>query len=274
MSHTTVTFKDSTQQRIDMRWLSKLCKAQNEDESIDNLSILVGKEKVSIRDLFKITGKIPNEKIVLENPTTKMDYVGHELTKGLRLTVTGNIGHFAGTVLSGGTLKVEGDVCDFAGCGMKKGLIDISGNGGDYIGGAPVGEKKGMSGGTILIHGNAANFTGDLMRRGLIMVVGNIGNYCGSRMIAGTITNLGGIGKQAGVGMRRGTLLLPHKPKDVITGFHDCGRHSLGYLTLLMHELRRHHSAFRSLHPMRRRVQRYIGDAAVDGQGEMLVWIG
>ena len=132
----------------------------------------------------------------------------------------------------------------------------------------------GMTGGSILIHGSAGDFTGDLMRRGIIMVVGNIGDYCGSRMIAGTITNLGTIGKQVGVGMRRGTILLPHKPKDVISGFHDCGRHSLGYLTLLLHELRRHDSTFQSLHPMRRRVQRYQGDTAVGGQGEMLIWIG
>ena len=176
--------------------------------------------------------------------------------------------------MAGGTLKINGDVQDYSGCAMSKGMIEVSGNGGDYTGGAPAGAKKGMSGGTILIHGDTGSFTGDLMRRGIIMVVGNIGDYCGSRMIAGTITNLGTIGKQVGVGMRRGTILLPHKPKDLITGFHDCGRHSLGYLTLLLNELRRHDSTFRSLHPMRRRVQRYQGDTAVGGHGEMLIWIG
>lgn len=274
MSHTTVTFKSDVQQRIDMRWLSELSAKSNSTNQIEKHSLLVGSEQVNVGDLFDISGKVPNEKIVLENSTTKMDYVGYALSNGLRFQVKGNVGHYAGAKLAGGKLKVDGNVQDFAGSGMSKGLVEISGNGGDYAGGAAAGEKKGMSGGTILIHGNAANFTGDLLRRGLIMVVGNIGDYCGSRMIAGTIANLGGIGKQVGVGMRRGTLLLPHKPKDVITGFHDCGRHSLGYLTLLLHELRRHHSTFRSLHPMRRRVQRYLGDAAVGGQGEMLIWIG
>ena len=274
MSHTTVTYKGNTQQRIDMRWLSEVSTKSNNASQIENLSLLVGNEDINVGDLFEITGKVPNEKIVLENPNTKMDYVGFALSQGLRFQVKGNIGHYAGAQLSGGKLKVDGDVQDFAGCGMSKGLVEISGNGGDYIGSAFVGKKKGMSGGTVLIHGNAGNFTGDLLRRGIIMVVGNIGDYCGSRMIAGTIANLGGIGKQVGAGMRRGTLLLPHKHKDVITGFHDCGRHSLGYLTLLLHELRRHHSLFRSLHPMRRRVQRYLGDASVGGQGEMLIWIG
>lgn len=274
MSHTTVTYKGNVNQRISMHWLSEVNEILNSVTKIEKHTILVGSENVSVGDLFEITGKIPNEKIVLENPTTKMDYVGCGLTKGSRFQVKGNVGHYAGAKLSGGKLKIDGGAQDFVGCGMKNGLIEISNNAGDYTGGAPVGEKSGMSGGTILIHGDAANFTGDLMRRGIIMVVGNIGDYCGSRMIAGTITNLGGIGKQVGIGMRRGTILLPHKPKDVITGFHDCGRHSLGYLTLLLNELRRHHSTFRSLHPMRRRVQRYIGDAAVGGQGEMLIWIG
>jgi formylmethanofuran dehydrogenase subunit C len=157
---------------------------------------------------------------------------------------------------------------------MTKGLLEVSGNANDYLGGAYAGDKKGMNGGTILVHGNSGNFTGDLLRRGSIMVVGHIGDYCASRMIAGTITNLGTIGKQVGVGMRRGTILLPHKPKDVLTGFHDCGRHNLGYLTLLLHELRQYKSTFQSLHPMRRRVQRYIGDTTVGGQGELLIWIG
>ena len=274
MSHTTVTFKGNTHQRLDMRWLSEASANTTSLAQIENYSILVGNEKNNVGDLFEFSGKIPNEKIILENSTTKMDYIGYGLRHGVRFQVKGDVGHYAGAQLSGGKLKVDGDVQNYAGCGMTKGLIEVSGNAGDYVGSAAAGEKKGMSGGSVLIHGNAANFTGDLMRRGLIMVVGNIGDYCGSRMIAGTITNLGGIGKQVGVGMRRGTLLLPHKPKDVITGFHDCGRHSLGYLTLLLHELRRHHSTFRSLHPMRRRVQRYMGDAAVNGQGEMLIWIG
>ena len=274
MSHTTVTYKGSAQTRLDMRWLSDAICQADKNASINNRKILVGKENVAVGELFEISGSITTDQIVLENSTAKMDYIGHALPADISITVKGNCGHYIGAELAGGNLKIEGDVEDFAGCTMASGLIEVTGNSGDYIGSAYAGAKKGMSGGTVLIQGNAGNFTGDLMRRGTIMVVGNIGDYCGSRMIAGTIANLGTIGKQVGVGMRRGTLLLPHKPKDVISGFHDCGRHSLGYLTLLLHELRRHDSMFQSLHPMRRRVQRYMGDSAVGGQGEMLVWIG
>jgi len=278
MTHTTVTYKSNSQtsdlkQRLDMRWLSEAVVNACSVNAAKNLPLQLGNQKSSVGDFFDIEGSFTNE-VVLENATAKMDYIGHALAEKTCLTVKGDVGHFSGAKLSGGKLIIDGNTLDYTGCGMSKGLIEVSGNTNDYLGGADAGSKKGMLGGTILVHGNSGHFTGDLMRRGTIMVVGHIGDYCASRMIAGTITNLGTIGKQVGVGMRRGTLLLPHKPKDVLTGFHDCGRHNLGYLTLLLHELRQYKSTFQSLHPMRRRVQRYIGDTTVGGQGEMLIWIG
>ena len=257
-----------------MRWLSHAINQSTNSDDAKKLPLQFDNEKTNVGDVFEISGSLSNQPIVLENSNQSMDYLGHALTKNSELTVNGDVGHFSGAKLAGGKLIVDGNTQDYAGCGMSKGLIEITGNANDYLGGAFAGDKKGMSGGTILVHGNSGNFTGDLLRRGTIMVVGNIGNYCASRMIAGTITNLGTIGKQVGVGMKRGTILLPHKPKDVLTGFHDCGRHNLGYLTLLLDDLRQYKSTFQSLHPMRRRVQRYIGDTTVGGQGEMLIWIG
>lgn len=278
MTRTIVTYKGSAdteiKQRLDMRWLSNALNQSIKVDAVKNLPLHVGNEKFSVGELFDITGTSTSQQVILKNTNQSMDYVGHGLQSNIELTVNGDVGHFAGAELAGGTLKIDGNTQDYTGCSMKKGFLEINGNSKDYLGGAYVGDKKGMNGGTILVHGNSGNFTGDLMRRGTIMVVGHIGDYCASRMIAGTVTNLGTIGKQVGVGMRRGTILLPHKPKDVLTGYHDCGRHNLGYLTLLLHELRQYKSTFQSLHPMRRRVQRYIGDTTVGGQGELLIWIG
>lgn len=274
MTHTTVTYKGSSSQRLDMRWLSEAISQSSSSDVAKKSPIQIGNVKTSIGELFDIDGSFSNQAVTLENSNSQMDYVGHALASDFELTVKGDVGHFTGAKLAGGKLVVDGSTQNYAGCAMTKGLLEVSGNANDYLGGANAGDKKGMNGGTILVHGNSGNFTGDLLRRGSIMVVGNIGDYCASRMIAGTITNLGTIGKQVGVGMRRGTILLPHKPKDVLTGFHDCGRHNLGYLTLLLHELRQYKSTFQSLHPMRRRVQRYIGDTTVGGQGELLIWIG
>lgn len=274
MSHTTVTYKGSVEQRIDMRWLSKAITQSLNSEQILKETIAIGNQQTTIGELFNISGDNTSSDYVLENATQKMDYIGHALTQSNTLTVMGDCGFYTGAQLLGGRIKIEGNTHDFSGCGMSKGLIEISGNCGNHTGSAFTGGKKGMSGGTILVHGNSGNFTGELMRRGLIMIVGDIGDHCANRMIAGTITNLGATGKHVGAGMKRGTLLFPHKPENISPGFHDCGRHSLGYLTLLLHEIRRFKSAFQSLHPMRRRVQRYIGDTTVEGQGELLVWIG
>lgn len=274
MTHTTVTFKGDVAQRIDMRWLSHAINESVSSNAVKETALQINKQNITVNDLFTIDGDFSNQKVVLENPSQQMDYLGHELKANKELEIAGDVGHFAGASLAGGKVVIKGNAQDYAGCSMANGHLEITGNTNDYTGGAYAGEKRGMSGGTILVHGNSRHFTGDLLRRGTIMVVGNIGDYCASRMIAGTITNLGTIGKQVGVGMRRGTILLPHKPKDVLTGFHDCGRHNLGYLTLLLDDLRQHDSMFQSLHPMRRRVQRYIGDTTVGGQGELLIWIG
>ena len=273
MSHTTVTYKGSVQQRIDMRWLSDVIAQSLTNEQALKLNITIGNEQTNVGDFFEVSGTSSNE-YILENASSNMDYIGSALKNDAKLSVNGDCGHYAGEQLDGGTITIQGNTQDFVGSGMSSGLLEITGNCGNYVGSALTGEKKGMSGGTVLVHGNIGDFAGDLMRRGTIMVVGNIGDHCASRMIAGTITNMGTIGKQVGVGMRRGTLLFPHKPENMAAGFHDCGRHSLGYLTLLLHELRRYKSEFQMLHPMRRRVQRYMGDTSVGGQGELLVWIG
>ena len=271
---TTITFDGQVNTRIDMRWINTaLSDACNADQA-KKLTIPVGNKTTEIGEIFDISGDFTNQSIILENATPKLDYVGHALPEGICFTIHGSCGHYCGAELAGGKLVIHGSTLDYTGCSMNKGLLEIKQNTGNYTGGAYAGHKKGMSGGTVLIHGNAGDFTGDLMRRGIIMVVGSIGDYCGSRMIAGTITNLGSVGQNVGKGMRRGTLLFHELPKEIGSAFMNCGRHNLGYLTLLLHELRTHDSEFRSLHSMRRRVQKYMGDTSVGGLGEILIWIG
>lgn len=274
MGNTTVTFNGAIHQRIDMRWMHHAILQDCSAKQTKKLSLFIGNQSVEVGELFDIKGKLSSENLILENSNSKFDYVGYSLPTGMTLTVTQECGHYAGAELAGGHLIIQGNTQHYTGCAMSKGAVKVTGNCGNYVGGAYAGQKKGMSGGLILTHGNTGDFTGDLMRRGTIMVTGNIGNHCASRMIAGTITNLGSIGKEVGIGMRRGTLLLPKLPKNMNPGFQNCGRHNLGYLTLLLHELRICDSAFQALHPMRRRVQRYLGDSAVGGLAEILIWIG
>ncbi|MFM2434176.1 MAG: hypothetical protein RL063_155, partial [Pseudomonadota bacterium] len=155
-----------------------------------------------------------------------------------------------------------------AACNMVKGLLMIDGNTGEFLGGGSAGQRKGMRGGTVLVKGNAGDRAGDQMRRGLILIEGNAGDYCGSRMIAGTIGVMGNVGMYAGFNMKHGTLLLLKKP-TVHATMQDCGMHTMPFLSLLYQSFSKLDSQFSRLHSQR--VQRWVGDAACNGNGEILL---
>ena len=273
MSKLVLTYKDNTPFRMDMRWLSQALL----DPNIVDLSkaeVPLDAPGAAAGDLFSIDGPRDAKEIVVKNSTATLDYLGYGLGHEYQLEIEGDSGFYTAANLSGGKVIANGNTSDYSACGMNAGLFEINGNCGDYLGSAESGEKRGMSGGTILVRGDTGDFAGDLMRRGMILVEGDIGNYCASRMIAGTIAAQGAVGKFAGQNMKRGTLLFPHKPETMLPTFADNGRHNLGYLTILLREILSYESKFRQLHIARRRVQRYIGDRTVGGQGEVLVWIG
>ncbi len=129
-----------------------------------------------------------------------------------------------------------------------------------------------MSFGSIICQGDVGDRVGDQMRRGLILIDGNAGDYAGSRMVAGTIGVYGSVGKYVGYGMKRGTILLKNKT-DFHATFHatiqDCGTHNLPFLALLFQSFKTLPSKFNTL--KNQRVQRFAGDVACNGNGEILV---
>jgi formylmethanofuran dehydrogenase subunit C len=150
---------------------------------------------------------------------------------------------------------------DFIGYKMSRGSITIEGDCGDFLG-------ANMHGGNIICHGSAGDRLGDQMRRGLILIDGNAGDYCGSRMIAGTIGVYGKVGKYAGFSMKRGTILLTQNPTLHAT-IQDCGAHTLPFLALLCSAFKPFLTKFNTIKTSR--VQRYAGDLACNGNGEVLV---
>ncbi len=92
-------------------------------------------------------------------------------------------------------------------------------------------------------------------------------------MVAGTIAVLGKVGPKPGYAMRRGTLLLCEIPEQLPSTLNDCGEHNLGFLLLLMKSFATLDTRFAELNNGNRRVHRYAGDLAVDGKGELLVWV-
>jgi formylmethanofuran dehydrogenase subunit C len=125
-----------------------------------------------------------------------------------------------------------------------------------------------MSHGSIICQGDVGDRVGDQMRRGLILVDGNTGDYLASRMVAGTIGVYGNVGQYAGFGMKRGTILLKNKT-DFHATIQDCGTHHLPFLALLSQSFKLLPSKFNTF--KNQRVQRFAGDLACNGNGEILV---
>ena len=237
---------------------------------IASLMLSDGRNQLRVDAVFEISGAPITDAIHtihFKDSSRKLDYLGAHINSG-SLEISGDVGAYLGFNLNGGTIHCHGNTAAFAACNMAKGLLIIDGNTGEFLGGASAGQRKGMHGGTVLVKGNAGDRAGDQMRRGLMLIEGNAGDYCGSRMIAGTIGVMGNVGMYAGFNMKHGTLLLLKKPALHAT-MQDCGMHTLPFLSLLYQSFSKLDSQFSGLHTQR--VQRWVGDAACNGNGEILL---
>ena len=236
---------------------------------IGALGLRCGNRTLRVRDIFRVAGGDAGRLRVLGS-TARLDAVGAGLQAGL-IEVDGPVGAQLGSQMAGGSIRVDGDAGVWAGCGMSGGTITITGKAGDFVGAALPGERAGMTAGTIHIHGDAGDRVGDRQHRGLIIVEGDVGDYCGSRMLAGTIMVLGASGRYVGAGMRRGTIILRHRPRLIAATFNSCGALEMEMLRLLFRQLPRVHRRLASLKALRPLAERFAGDLAVGGKGEVLI---
>lgn len=266
MSALTFTLKTVLQQSIDCSALTPDKLAGKTIAEITDIPLTNSKSPVLAGEIFEITGE-DTQHLIFNGDCSMLNYLGAGMSSG-SITVQGNAGAYLGYRMSGGSITCTGSSDDFAACCMRGGLLTIHGNTGHYLSAGTDGLRKGMLGGTVIIKGNAGDRVGDQMRRGLILIEGNVGDYCGSRMIAGTIGVLGNAGMYAGFNMRRGTLLFKQSPTLHAT-LQDCGMHTLPFLSLLTKSFAELDTAFK--HFKLNRVQRFVGDAANQGNGEILV---
>lgn len=256
-------------QRIDMSGFMPQKLAGKSLAEIEKLPLWQGNQQVEAAELFKFKGK-PGEEITIQSESDRLDQIGAGLNGGT-IRVEGNAGAYLGRGMLDGNIELSGDAGVAAGCAMSGGNLSIQGNAGDFLGGAITGERRGMRGGTILVKGSAGDRAGDLMRRGTIVIEGNCGDYCASRMVAGSLVVLGQVGKQTGLGMRRGTLITSSMPNSLPATFNHNGTHHLSFLSLFSKSLKAHPS-LPDLTQRGNRVERWLGDLACDGKGEILVW--
>ena len=266
MSALTFSLKTTLQQRVDCSPLIPDNLAGKSVGDIAAIELSSGNRMLRVDSLFEISGSNASH-IEFKNCNKKLDYIGSRMQSG-SISIHGGAGSYLGLQMNNGAITLYGDADAFAASGMSGGLLHIHGNAGDFLAGAIVGDRAGMRGGTVIVTGNAGDRAGDQMRRGMVLIEGNAGSYCASRMLAGTIAVLGTVGDFAAYGMQRGTLLLTQEARLHAT-IQDCGIHTLPFLSLMFKSFSNLPTKF--AHINKNRVQRFAGDIANDGKGEILV---
>lgn len=268
----TLRQTQATAQRLDLSGLLPESLAGMSDTDIRSLPMHVGNQRLPLGELFELeTGDGPDDELLLVPLDTKLDYVGAGMRRG-SIRVHGSAGDHAGSAMSGGRLLIEGDCGDFAGSALRDGRLQIQGKAGDRVGAPPAGERQGQRGGVIHVRGRVGERAGECQRRGLLLIEGDAGALLGHRMIAGSVYVGGRAGELAGHGMRRGSVLLRQRPPDLASTLAYNGRQRLAFLPMLLTQLRSlagDDALPTSSTDME--VERYLGDLACDGRGEILI---
>jgi formylmethanofuran dehydrogenase subunit C len=158
---------------------------------VASLTVRCGRETLAVGEMFEVSGTA-DERLVLCGDLRRVE---------------GRCGNHLGARMSGGEIEVHGGAGDWAGAELAGGVLRISGDAGARLGAAYPGARAGMTGGEIIVSGDAGPEAGAGMRRGLVAVGGRTGNGAGLRMLAGTVMALCGIGAEAGIGNKRGSLV-------------------------------------------------------------------
>jgi formylmethanofuran dehydrogenase subunit C len=236
-------------------------------DAIAALPIYLGKRQLRLDEFFTVEGE-GSDALDIRGDAGRVKWIGRGMTRGT-ITITGNAGMHLGAYMKGGAIDVSGDASDWVGAEMTGGLIRIRGNAGGQIGAACRGSLSGMKDGTILIHGSAGLEVGMRMKRGIIAVAGPVRDFAGLQMKGGTIFLLAGAEIRTGAWMLRGTI-VSLKVLQLLPTFSYACTYRPAFLQIYAQYIE-------SLgFPIPAEVtqgqyQRFTGDSAVPGKGEILV---
>jgi formylmethanofuran dehydrogenase subunit C len=232
------------------------------------LPVFLGKRKLRLDEFFDLDGDGGDE-LELRGDLSRVKWVGKGMTRGA-VRVVGNVGMHVGAYMRGGTIDICGNAGDWVGGEMTGGLIRVRGNAGGQVGAAYRGSISGMNRGTILIDGSAGIEVGMRMKRGVIAVGGPVRDFAGLQMKGGTLVLSGGAELRTGAWMVRGTIVCL-KPVRLLPTFAACCTYDPTFLRIYAR-----HLAGRDVRipfgPEAGTYERFMGDAAVPGKGELLVW--
>lgn len=264
----TLTLKHQPTVPLEAEALTPDVTAPLTPDAVRALPLFHGKRQCRLDEFFDVDGE-PSDELEIHGDLSKVKWIGHAMTRG-RIKIVGNAGMHLGSQMKGGAIEVIGNASDWIGAEMTGGLIRIHGNAGGQAGAAYRGSLAGMKGGTILIGGHAGLETGMRMKRGIIVVGGVARDFAGLQMKGGTIFLLGGAEIRTGAWMFRGTIVTLKPIKLMPTFTYACE-----YNPLFMHIYAKHMQSHNVHIPHAANAgvyQRYLGDVAVPGRGEILVW--
>jgi formylmethanofuran dehydrogenase subunit C len=270
MSQTILTLEHRPVVPLETEVLAPDILAPLSHDEVRALPVFLGKRQYRVDDFFQVEGA-GSEDIVIRGDAGRVRWIGKGMTRG-RITVEGNAGMHTGAFMKGGSIEVTGNVSDWLGGEMKGGLIRVLGNAGGQVGSAYRGSLTGMRGGTILIEGSAGIEIGMRMRRGVIAVKGPVRDFAGLQMKGGTIVLMGGAEIRTGAWMVRGTIVSLTPLRLMPTFSYACS-----YNPTFVNLYARYLKALGFAIPCEAQegsYQRYTGDGAVPGKGEILVWRG
>jgi formylmethanofuran dehydrogenase subunit C len=263
-----LTLKEQPAVPLEAEVISPDVMAPLSHDAICALPVFLGKRQCRLDQFFAVEGEA-GDQLEIHGDAAKVKWIGRGMSHG-RIAIHGNAGMHLGAAMKGGTIEVSGNASDWVGAEMTDGLIRIAGNAGGQAGAAYRGSLAGMKGGTILIGGSAGLEVGMRMKRGIIAIGGQVRDFCGLQMKGGTIVLLRGAELRTGAWMIRGTIVSLAAIPLLPTFSFACAYNP----TFLRIYARHLHTLGISIpvDPKAGSYQRYTGDAAVPGKGEILVW--
>ncbi len=258
----TLTLKEPPPVPLEAEKLSPDVTAALALDAVRALPVYLGKRPHRVDEFFEVEGAGGDE-LEIRGDARRIKWMGRGMTRG-RLTIIGNAGMHLGAYMKGGAIEVSGDVTDWLGAEMSGGHIRVRGRA------AYRGSLSGMTGGTILIEGSAGLEVGMRMRRGIIAVGGQARDFAGLEMKGGTILLCSGAELRTGAWISRGTIISLTPIRLLPTFSYSCA-----YNPTFLRLYARHLSRLGFGIPYEEQdgaYQRYTGDAAVPGKGEILVW--
>jgi formylmethanofuran dehydrogenase subunit C len=267
----TLTLKEQPSVPLEAECLSPDVMAALSSDAIRGLPVFLGKRQCRLDDFFDVDGEASDE-IEIRGDAGKVKWIGRSMTRG-RVVVHGNAGMHLGAYMKGGAIEVTGSASDWVGAEMTNGLIRIGGNAGGQVGAAYRGSLKGMRDGTILIEGSAGLEIGMRMRRGVIAVKGPVRDFAGLQMKGGTIILGSGAELRTGAWMVRGTIISLGPLKLLPTFLRAC-TYNPDFVRVYARHLQKTLGLAVPFEKTAGSYERYCGDSAVPGKGEILVWRG